>query len=147
MRNLILAVALLFSTMTFAQTSVKAKTVSLMKQGATMTFAKTTIDYGTIVQGSDRVRTISFTNEGSEALIIKSAKGSCGCTVPTFPKTPIEPGATAEIKVNYDTNRIGSFNKTVTIQTNAGVKSLKVVGKVEKNATVPTKKSGSILDQ
>ena len=51
MRNLILAVALLFSTMTFAQTS--AKTVGI-NQGATMIFAKTTVDYGTIAQGSDR---------------------------------------------------------------------------------------------
>ena len=145
MRNLILAVALLFSTMTFAQTSVK--TVSSINQGATMTFAKTTVDYGTIAQGSDRVRTISFTNDGTEALIIKSAKGSCGCTVPTFPKEPIAPGATAEMKINYDTNRVGDFNKIVTIQTNAGVKTLKVTGKVEKKASVSTKKSGSILDQ
>ena len=145
MRNLILVFAMLISTMTFAQTSVK--TTASLKQGATMTFAKTTVDYGTIAQGSDRFRTISFTNDGTEPLIIKEAKGSCGCTVPTFPKEPIAPGATAEMKINYDTNRVGDFNKTVTIQTNAGVKTLKVTGKVEKKASTPAKKGGSILDQ
>lgn len=146
MKNLILALAVLFSTTTFAQTSVNVKTAGL-PQGAAMTFAQTTVDYGTIAKGSNKFRTVSFTNDGTEALIIKSAKGSCGCTVPSYPERPVAPGETAEIKITYDTNRIGSFNKTVTIQTNAGVKTLKVIGKVEQEASTPTKKSGSILDQ
>jgi len=144
MRNLILVFAILCSTMTFAQTN--AKQVST-KQGAAMSFTKTTVDYGTIAQGSNKFRTVSFVNDGTEPLIIKSAKGSCGCTVPTYPEQPVMPGETAEMKITYDTNRIGAFNKTVTIQTNAGVKTLKVIGKVEKKAATPTKKSGSILDQ
>ena len=144
MRNLILAVALLFSTMTFAQTSVKAVNFN---QGAAMTFASATVDYGTIAQGSNKFRTVSFTNDGTESLIIKSAKGSCGCTVPSYPETPVAPGETAEIKITYDTNRIGSINKTVTLQTNAGVKVLKVVGKVEQKTSTPVKKNASILDQ
>lgn len=143
MRNLILVFAILFSTMTFAQTSVNAN----FKEGAKMSFTSTTVDYGTILQGSNRYRTVSFVNDGTEPLIIKKATGSCGCTVPTYPERPIAPGEKAEMKINYDTNRIGSFNKTVTILTNAGTKTLRVVGKVENKATTPTKKSGSILDQ
>ena len=140
MRNLILVfVAMLFSTMTFAQSSVQ--------KGATMKFEKTTVDYGTIAQNSNKFRTVNFTNTGTEPLIIKSAKGSCGCTIPTYPETPVAPGSTSEIKIKYDTNRVGTFNKTITFQTNAGVKILKVVGKVEQKASIPTGKSGSILDQ
>jgi hypothetical protein len=59
-----------------------------------------------------------FKNTGNEPLIITNAKGSCGCTVPDWPKEPIAPGATGVIKVRYDTNRPGPINKSVTISTN-----------------------------
>ena len=53
-----------------------------------------------------------------DCIIITNAKGSCGCTVPDWPKEPIAPGATGVIKVKYDTNRPGPINKSVTISTN-----------------------------
>ena len=64
--------------------------------------------------------------------LVKSANGSCGCTVPTWPKDPIMPGETSEIKVRYDTNRVGDINKTVTVNTNIEGKQivLSVKGKV-----------------
>ena len=83
-----------------------------------MTFEVTTIDYGKIEKGSDPVRHFKFTNTGNEPLIIKAAKGSCGCTVPTYPPEPIMPGESANIDVRYDTQRVGNFNKTVTLTTN-----------------------------
>ncbi len=46
-------------------------------------------------------------------------KGSCGCTVPEWPKEPIAPGAKGVIRVKYDTNRPGPINKNVTITSNA----------------------------
>lgn len=88
------------------------------QQGPVMTFPVTTIDYGKIEKGSDKVRKFQFTNTGNEPLIIKSAKGSCGCTVPTYPQEPIMPGETKTIDVSYDTNRPGVFTKTVTLTTN-----------------------------
>lgn len=118
-----------------------------MTSGATMVLETTTLDYGTIAQHSDKFRTVQFTNTGTVPLIIKKADGSCGCTVPTYPKTPIAPGKTAEIKISYDTKRLGTFNKTVTIQTNAGVKVLKVKGNVVAKSTTPRNESRSILDQ
>ena len=51
-------------------------------------------------------------------MIISNAKGSCGCTVPEWPKEPIAPGAKGTIKVKYDTKRSGPINKSVTISTN-----------------------------
>jgi len=86
--------------------------------GPVMTFPTTTVDYGKIEKGSDKVRKFSFTNTGNEPLVIKSAKGSCGCTVPTYPQEPIMPGETKTIDVSYDTNRPGAFTKTVTLTTN-----------------------------
>lgn len=135
----ILVMAMLVATVSVSEVSAQAE----------MKFEKTTVDYGTIEQGSDPFRVFSFTNTGSEPLIIKSAKGSCGCTVPTYPKQPIAPGETGEIKVRYDTKRIGVINKSVTLQTNAGVKILKIKGKVNKPSEggAPASKPKSILDQ
>ena len=54
-------------------------------------------------------------------MILKNARGSCGCTVPKWPSEPIKPGQTASIEVKYDSNRLGSFSKTVTVETNEEV--------------------------
>lgn len=81
------------------------------------------INYGAIKQGNrtdpEASRVFKFKNTGKNPLSITSARGSCGCTVPSYPKEPIAPGATGEIKVTYDINRIGAFTKTVTLTTNA----------------------------
>ncbi len=108
---------------------VKAKTEASKKeeapkfeitkvQGPGMVFERETIDYGTIDQGADGKRDFVLTNNGTEPLIITNAQGSCGCTVPSFPKEPIAPGAKAVISVKYDTNRPGAINKSVTVSTN-----------------------------
>jgi Protein of unknown function (DUF1573) len=114
-------------------------------KGPVMTFKETTIDYGTIEKGSERVRKFNFTNTGDEALVIKSASGSCGCTVPNYPKEPIMPGESATIDVNYDTNREGAFTKTVSLTTNEAEPShvLTIKGEVKPAApSVPASNQG-----
>ncbi len=76
-------------------------------------------DFGTINEG-DKVETeFIVTNGGEVDLIISDAKGSCGCTVPEPPKEPIKPGASAPIKVTFDSNgKPGAQKKTVTLTTN-----------------------------
>jgi len=81
-------------------------------------FDSTTIDYGTIENGSDGERVFSFTNTGNADLIITNVKSSCGCTIPKKPEDPIAPGESSEIVVRYDTNRVGPFRKTITVSTN-----------------------------
>lgn len=100
--------------------------------GPKMTLESTVIDYGDIEQGSEPVRMVKFTNTGTEPLIISNAKGSCGCTVPTWPREPIAPGETSEIKVRYDTKRLGNINKTVKLTTNdaTGTYVIRVTGKI-----------------
>ena len=76
-------------------------------------------DYGTIKQGANGSYEFKFKNVGKEPLIISNAQGSCGCTVPSWPKEPILPGQGNVIKVTYDTKRVGPFSKTVTLTSNA----------------------------
>src|ERR1700753_4020060 len=78
-------------------------------------FDNMTHDYGTIKKGGDPYCEFQLTNTGKDALIITEAHGSCGCTIPEYTKEPIKPGQTVTIKVHYDTNRIGPFEKTVTV--------------------------------
>lgn len=96
---------------------------SMFAQGKApkMEFEQTTVDYGNIEQDSDPLRTFTFKNNGNAPLIITGATGSCGCTVPSYPKKPIAPGETAVIEVRYDTKRVGAFRKSVRITTNEKV--------------------------
>src|SRR5690606_2294996 len=71
-------------------------------------FEQTTVDYGTIEQGSDPYRSFVFENTSAVPVAIKSAKGACGCTEPEYPKEPIMPGQKSEVKVIYDTQRMGT---------------------------------------
>lgn len=90
-------------------------------------------DFGTIKQGDNGTYEFKFKNIGKEPLIISGARGSCGCTVPSWPKEPIMPGANGVIKVTYDTQRVGVFTKTVTINSNAksAEKIITIKGKVD----------------
>ena len=105
---------------------------------AKIEFKSETIDYGNIAKGSDGVRVFEFTNTGDQELVISQVKSSCGCTVPEKPKGPIAPGGTGEIKVKYDTKRVGPIRKTVTVYSNATepIKALKIKGVVEGNKSV-----------
>lgn len=88
--------------------------------GPVMTFETTTVAYGEIDKGSDPLRVVAFTNTGNQPLVINNARGSCGCTVPNWPKEPIMPGQSSQIEIRYDTKRVGPINKTVKIKTNEG---------------------------
>jgi hypothetical protein len=120
MKNLFLAAAF-----AFAAGSMVAQTP--IDKGPKITFSKEVHDYGNIKYDGDPNCSFEFTNTGNEPLIISNAKGSCGCTVPEWPKEPIAPGAKGTIKVKYDTKRSGPINKSVTISSNAVNEPEKVV--------------------
>jgi|TARA_B110000285_G_C15131313_1_gene623783 hypothetical protein len=88
--------------------------------GPAMTFDKTEHDFGTINEGEKVITEFNFTNTGTEDLIIVDARGSCGCTVPEYPKnTPIAPGASGKIMVSFDSsNKPGIQQKSVTLSAN-----------------------------
>jgi len=113
-----------------ANDTIKPEATSV--EGPIMTLESLTVNYGDIAQGSDPLRTVSFTNTGTEPLVISNAKGSCGCTVPTWPREPVAPGESAVIEIRYDTKRLGGINKTVKLTTNdaTGTYVLRVKGNI-----------------
>ena len=85
----------------------------------TIQFNKTEHDFGAIKQGKNVSYSFAFQNTGTQPLVIKSAKGSCGCTIPKYTKKPIAPGEWSEIVVKFKSaNKDGSQTKTVTINAN-----------------------------
>ena len=84
-----------------------------------VTFGEASHDFGNIVQDSQNKHVFKFTNTGANPLIINNARGSCGCTVPNYPKEPIPPGGEGEIEVVYSPGKQeGNQTKTVTITAN-----------------------------
>lgn len=118
---------------------------------AKIEFKTDVIDYGTIEKGADGLRVFEFTNTGDAPLIISSARSTCGCTVPNWPKQPIMPGETGEIKVKYDTKRVNPIRKTITVTSNAETPTvaLKIKGLIiDPNKTsVLEQKSKSMIEQ
>ena len=84
-----------------------------------MTFEEKEYDFGDIKQGDKVEHIFKFKNTGKSDLMITSAKASCGCTVPEYPKTAIKPGMSGDIKVKFDsTGKKGGVSKNVTITCN-----------------------------
>jgi len=105
---------------------------TLKSKVAVIEFETETLDYGTVVQNSDGLRTFNFINTGEAPLLITKLKTSCGCTVPSYSKAPILPGESGEILIKYNTKKLGAFTKTVTVMSNAkgGNRVLKIKGEV-----------------
>ena len=98
--------------------------VALAQKPAEIKFDKLTHDFGTFSEKEPVVScTFAFTNVGESPLIINQAVASCGCTVPEYTKTPIQPGEKGEIKVTYNgTGKFpGHFKKSITVRTNGAV--------------------------
>lgn len=99
-----------------------------------MTFETPVYDFGTISQGQEVKYAFYFTNTGKSDLIIQSARGSCGCTVPkSWPTHPVKPGERDKIEVNFDSeHKSGEQNVTVTILANTvpTKNEVKLVGRV-----------------
>lgn len=135
MKRIILYISLVVASM--GLTSVSFGQAAEFVQGAKLSLDKEVHDYGKIKKGADGSCYFTITNTGSEPLTITNAQGSCGCTVPSWPKEPIIPGESAKMKVTYATNRVGPINKSVTITSNSvdgKVKTVKIKGEVLKPA-------------
>lgn len=110
-------------------------TGSSAESGATpnIVFTEEKHDFGKIVQGEKVSYSFLFKNTGGSDLIISSAQGSCGCTVPSYPKDPIKPGAEGKIDVVFNSEgKSGAVEKTVTLVTNCnpGTKILTIAASI-----------------
>lgn len=109
----------------FLATAVTVKAQDATQQtapnpnGPVMKFDVMEHNFGTIKQGEVATYEFKFKNAGKEPLVISTAVGSCGCTVPDWPKEPIAPGKTGIMKVTFNsTGKMGQIDKTVTITSN-----------------------------
>lgn len=103
-------------------------------KGPSVKFDYLEYDFGTIKQGDKVQHDFRFTSNGSEPLVITQAQGSCGCTVPDYPKQPINKGEKGVIKVTFDSaGKMGAQDKTVTIISNStgGAVVLHIKGTIE----------------
>jgi hypothetical protein len=121
MKKLVFTLSIMAFTMSVnAQVTPTAPAKTVSASLAEITFETEVHDFGKIEYAGNGTYEFKFKNTGKEPLIISEAKGSCGCTVPTYPKNvPIKPGESQAIKVTYDTKRAGNFTKTVTVHSNA----------------------------
>ena len=116
-------------------------TASLVFASAqTISFDKTTFDYGNVKAGADGHRFFVVKNTGDKPLIISKVQASCGCTTPEWSQDPIMPGKTAQIKVGYNTTLVGPFTKIIEVYSNDPANSRSVInikGTIEAGAALP----------
>ena len=89
------------------------------REKTSMSFTQNAHDFGVITEGEVKEYSFQFKNTGNAPMHIEHAKGSCGCTVPQWPKDPIAPGSTGQIVVKFNSaNKVGKNSKKVTIVAN-----------------------------
>lgn len=102
----------------------------------TISFDKTTVDYGTVKNGADGQRIFTVKNTGDKPLIISKVQASCGCTTPVWSQDPIMPGKTSQIKVGYNTALVGAFTKIIEVYSNDAANSRSVIN-IKGNVEAP----------
>lgn len=85
---------------------------------AVINWDKKTLDAGQVTKGKPVELIFEFTNKGEVPLTIFNVKPSCGCTVASYPKEPVLPGETAEIKTTYNAASVGKFRKSIVVTSN-----------------------------
>lgn len=129
-----LGLALCFGINSFAQEAAKpAADAKANPNAPEIFFGETTHDFATLQKGDECSYEFKFKNTGKEPLILANCQASCGCTTPSCPKEPIAPGGSGVIKVKYDSNRVGVFNKSITVTSNAknSPVTLTIKGKID----------------
>lgn len=108
--------------------------VTLWAQKPVIAFNEETFDFGEIQESAGPVtHRFEFTNKGNTPLVLHNVQSSCGCTTPSWPRTPIQPNGSSQIDVTFNpANRPGTFSKTITVSSNADRQtvSLRITGKV-----------------
>lgn len=120
-----------------ANLTAAAEREAVIGEFPVMTFDETEYDFGTVDEGTVVEHEYTFKNTGDSPLIVVNAKGSCGCTVPTWSKEPIAPGETGSMLVKFNTNgKPNNQTKTVTITANteSGTESIRIKGVVTPKA-------------
>jgi len=102
------------------------------QRGKEIWFDEDLHDYGEIMKDSDGTWSFTFKNLGKKPIVINRVRSTCGCTVPDWPREPIEPGASGKITVIYNTTTTGTFLKSLYVHSTAANSPVKlqIKGKV-----------------
>lgn len=132
----LIVVFLAFATVSFAQKGV-------------IKFTKESHDFGKVPQGTPVTYTFEFTNTGTDPVVISNAQPSCGCTTPDWTKSAVMPGQKGFVKATYNAASMGSFNKNVTVVSNAERSSipLNLTGEVVSKETAAASPSSPGADK
>ena len=118
----------------FSVLCLMALSFAAFAQKPVISFETESHDFGEIQEKEGPVTYIfKYNNTGATPLVVSQVTASCGCTTPEWTQTPIKAGGAGEIKVTFDpANRPGTFNKSITVRSNAdqAVKTLRISGKV-----------------
>lgn len=128
------------------QMDLNEQTIESNLPKTSISFDKMNHDFGNVKQNTENKYSFKFRNTGVEPLVISNAKGSCGCTVPNYPKDPIAPGATATIDVVYSPGmQSGTQSKNVTITANTDPSQtiLTINANVQPDPNAPKPENGS----
>jgi hypothetical protein len=118
MKKTVFALALLVSLCLNAF-SQQTQTRESVQPEAGIAFDKVEHDFGNIAFASDGTFVFTFTNKTKDAIVLSNVSASCGCTTPQWTKEPVKPGESGEVRVKYNTNAVGQFNKTVMVYSSA----------------------------
>lgn len=116
-----------------------SRDIEIKKGTASISFDKKVYDFGVVNEGDVVATSFKITNSGKTDLVITNAQPSCGCTVPVWPKAPIKPGESGEVKVKFNTSgKPNRQNKTITLTTNteSGREVLTLKGSVTPKAKI-----------
>lgn len=122
--------ALLLSVAVMAQKPAEDK---VAQNGPKITFQEAEYNFGDIHQGDKAEHVFAFENSGTEPLILSNVNTTCGCTATNWPRDPIAPGGTGEIKVVFNSaGKMGTQTKVVTVFSNAinAQEKVRMVGNV-----------------
>ena len=126
----------------------EAKQPEAPKEYAQMDFSESVHDFGNIMQGDVVKHKFTFTNTGKVPLLISDIKTTCGCTTPSYTKTPIKPGENGEIDVQFNSaGKSGATTKNITVLANVegGSERLLIKCNIEKKEELdgPFKKNST----
>ena len=132
MKNIVLIITAIFLSTTMG-CSQEPGSGTASEKAPKIEFVEKVHDFGEIEYGGNGTVEFVFKNTGDAPLILSNVKSSCGCTVPKWSKEPVKEGDEGIIIVKYDTKRVGSFTKSITVTSNTIPPStvIQIKGKVK----------------
>ena len=119
-------IAILLSLLFLSCVSLFAQDETFYKEADVIRFDKKVHDFGDVLIAEGPVTCLfTFTNIGSQPIVVHNVISSCGCTTPEWTREPVRPGATGTIQATFSNDQGPyPFEKTLTVYVGVGRSSL-----------------------